>query len=99
MFCLTNHSRHLRAYTTDCASGIRQETGFGVIRGRVDVKSTSALLCMLAAVAVSSSDLASAAKPTSCSAVLNLTGRIAYTTGVIHICDIATGVDTNTGVS
>lgn len=58
----------------------------------------NALLSILAAVAVSSSDPASAAKSTSCS-VTPFTGRIAYTTGVIHICNIASGVDTNTGVS
>ncbi len=51
---------------------------------------------MLAALAAISPS-ASAAKPSSCSATF--AGRIAYTTGVIHICDGATGADVNTGVS
>lgn len=62
------------------------------------MKKMNALLSVLVAVAVCLSDPASAAKPTSCS-VTPYTGRIAYTTGVIHICNIATGVDTNTGFS
>ena len=40
---------------------------------------------------------ASPAKASSCSAIF--AGRIAYTTGAIHICDGATGADVNTGVS
>src|SRR5437868_9417165 len=40
---------------------------------------------------------ASPAKASSCSAIF--AGRIAYTTGVIHICNGATGADVNTGVS
>ena len=49
---------------------------------------------LMALATVSPSD---AAKPTSCSATF--AGRIAYTTGVIHICNGATGADVNTGVS
>ncbi|TMG86794.1 MAG: hypothetical protein E6H74_02565 [Betaproteobacteria bacterium] len=64
-------------------------------KGGSNLKNTSAFVCMLAALAaVSPSD---AAKPTSCAATF--AGRIAYTTGVIHICDGATGADVNTGVS
>src|SRR5438046_594987 len=52
-------------------------------KGGSNLKNTSAFVCMLAALAaVSPSD---AAKPTSCAATF--AGRIAYTTGVIHICD------------
>src|SRR5258708_6368772 len=67
-------------------------------KGGFHVKNVSALFCILAAVvAVSPSDAAPPAKSSSCSAIF--AGRIAYTTGVIHICDGATGVDVNTGVS
>src|SRR5207245_11546036 len=53
---------------------------------------------MLAALAAApSSDAAPPGKDSSCSAIF--AGRIAYTTGVIHICNGATGADINTGVS
>jgi Tol biopolymer transport system component len=62
------------------------------------LKNISALFCLLAALAaVSPSDAAPPAKSSSCSATF--TGRIAFTTGVIQICDGATGVVVNTGVS
>src|SRR6266487_1693589 len=53
---------------------------------------------MLAVLAAASpSDAAPPAKDSSCSATFG--GRIAYTTGVIHICNGASGSDVNTGVS
>jgi TolB protein len=60
------------------------------------MKNTNTLLCILVSLAaVAPSD---AAKPTAgCSATF--VGRIAYSTGVIHICNGATGIDVNTGVS
>src|SRR5438105_4884114 len=48
-------------------------------------------------IVIGPSAAASPAKASSCSAIF--AGRIAYTTGVIHICDGATGADVNTGVS
>ena len=61
------------------------------------MKSTNALFCMLAALAALSPSHAAPPIKSSCSATF--AGRIAYTTGVIHICNGASGTDVNTGVS
>jgi TolB protein len=62
------------------------------------VKNASALAWVLLASAfASTSDAAPPSKDSTCSATF--VGRIAYTTGVIRICNGATGADVSTGVS